>query len=159
MPFTPVPGPRLFVRPGPYADGVRDALIDMLAKIAGDNSISSVHATFCTEADWKRFGEHGWLLRLGQQYHWHNDGYRSFDDFLAALSSRKRKAIRKEREAVRREGLTIRRAVRRRHQARALGRLLRLLHGHRRPQMGHALSDARPSSTSWAAPWPTRSCW
>ena len=43
----------------------------------GDNRISSVHATFCTEADWKRFGEHGWLQRLGQQYHWHNDGYRT----------------------------------------------------------------------------------
>ena len=83
IPFTPVPGPRLFVRPGPYADGVRDALIDMLAKIAGDNNISSVHATFCTEDDWKRFGARGWLLRLGQQYHWSNDGYKSFDDFLA----------------------------------------------------------------------------
>src|SRR6266852_3121115 len=108
VPFTPVPGPRLFARPGPIEDGVRDAMIEMLAKIAGDNRISSVHATFCTEADWKRFGEHGWLLRLGQQYHWHNDGYRTFDDFLAALASRKRKAIRKEREAVRREGLTVR---------------------------------------------------
>jgi uncharacterized protein len=108
VPFTPVPGPRLFARPGPLADGVRDAMIDMLAKIAGDNGISSVHATFCSEADWKRFGEHGWLLRLGQQYHWHNNGYRCFDDFLAALASRKRKAIRKEREAVRREGLTLR---------------------------------------------------
>ena len=84
---------------------MRDALIDMLAEIAGDNGISSVHVTFCSEADWKRFGARGWLLRLGQQYHWNNDGYDSFDDFLAALSSRKRKAIRKEREAVRREGL------------------------------------------------------
>ena len=81
VPFTPVPGPRLFARPGPLADGVRDAMIDMLAKIAGDNRISSVHATFCTEADWKRFGEHGWLLRLGQQYHWHNDGYRTLRRF------------------------------------------------------------------------------
>jgi predicted N-acyltransferase len=108
VPFTPVPGPRLFARPGPFEDGVRDAMIDMLAKIAGDNRISSVHATFCTEADWKRFGEHGWLLRLGQQYHWHNAGYTCFDDFLAALASRKRKGIRKEREAVRREGLTVR---------------------------------------------------
>src|SRR5882672_155302 len=107
VPFTPVPGPRLFARPGPFEDGVRDAMIDMLAKIAGDNRISSVHATFCSEADWKQFGEHGWLLRLGQQYHWHNNGYRCFDDFLAALASRKRKAIRKEREAVRREGLTL----------------------------------------------------
>ena len=107
IPFTPVPGPRLFARPGPYTGDVRDALIDMMAKIAGDNDISSVHVTFCTEAEWKRFGDRKWLLRLGQQFHWHNQGYRSFDDFLAALSSRKRKAIRKEREAVRREGLTM----------------------------------------------------
>ncbi len=108
IPFTPVPGPRLLVRPGPLEDAVRDALIDMLASIANDNGISSVHATFCSEADWKRFGARGWLLRLGQQYHWHNDGYRTFDDFLAALASRKRKAIRKERDAVQREGLVIR---------------------------------------------------
>ncbi len=107
IPFTPVPGPRLFARPGPLAEAVRDAMIDMLAKIAGDNDISSVHVTFCTEADWKRFGARGWLLRLGQQYHWQNDGYRTFDDFLAALASRKRKAIRKERESVRKEGLVI----------------------------------------------------
>ncbi len=108
VPFTPVPGPRLLLRPGPYATAVGDAIIDMLAKIAGDNGISSVHVTFCSEAEWRRFGERGWLRRLGQQYHWHNADYRSFDDFLAALSSRKRKAIRKERQAVRREGLHLR---------------------------------------------------
>ncbi|MDP1838551.1 MAG: GNAT family N-acetyltransferase, partial [Reyranella sp.] len=108
IPFTPVPGPRLFAKPGPLAGGVRDAMIAMLAKIAGDNGISSVHVTFRTEEEWKRFGEHGWLLRLGQQFHWRNEGYKSFDDFLGALSSRKRKSIRKERDAVRREGLTIR---------------------------------------------------
>jgi len=108
IPFTPVPGSRLFARPGPLADAVRDAMIEMLAKIAGDNGISSVHATFCNEEEWRRFGAHGWLQRLGQQYHWHNDGYGCFDDFLAALTSRKRKAIRKERESVRREGLSVR---------------------------------------------------
>jgi hypothetical protein len=107
VPFTPVPGPRLFARPGPTADAVREAMIDMLASIADDNGISSVHATFCSEDDWKRFGERGWLLRLGRQYHWANAGYRTFDDFLGALASRKRKAIRKERESVRRDGLTI----------------------------------------------------
>ena len=69
IPFTPVPGPRLFARPGPLAGAVRDAMIDMLAGIAGDNNISSVHVTFCSEADWQRFGERGWLQRLGQQYH------------------------------------------------------------------------------------------
>jgi predicted N-acyltransferase len=109
IPFTPVPGPRLFARPGPYADSVRDAMIDMLAKIAGDNGISSVHVTFCQEEEWKRFGARGWLQRLGRQYHWANEGYKTFDDFLGALASRKRKAIRKERESVRREGLTIHR--------------------------------------------------
>jgi uncharacterized protein len=108
IPFTPVPGPRLFVRPGSTADAVREAMIDMLASIADDNGISSVHATFCSEDDWKHFGERGWLLRLGRQYHWANAGYKTFDDFLGALASRKRKAIRKERESVRREGLTIR---------------------------------------------------
>ena len=96
-------------------------MIDMLAKIAGDNGISSVHATFCTEADWKRFGERGWLLRLGRQYHWNNDGYGSFDDFLAALASRKRKAIRKEREVGAARGPDHPRAERRRHQARSTG--------------------------------------
>jgi len=108
IPFTPVPGPRLFARPGPLEGGVRDAMVDMLAGVADDNGLSSVHATFCSEADWERFGSHGWLLRLGRQYHWYNAGYRTFDDFLGALSSRKRKAIRKERESVRREGLAVR---------------------------------------------------
>ncbi len=108
IPFTPVPGPRLFARPGPLEGAVKDALIDMMAEMAKDNGISSVHATFCTQDEWKRFGERGWSLRLGQQYHWSNEGYKTFDDFLAALSSRKRKAIRKERQSVVKEGLTVR---------------------------------------------------
>ena len=108
IPFTPVPGPRLFARPGPLEGAVKGALIDMMAEMAKDNGISSVHATFCTQDEWKRFGEHGWSLRLGQQYHWSNEGYKTFDDFLAALSSRKRKAIRKERQSVVKEGLTVR---------------------------------------------------
>jgi predicted N-acyltransferase len=107
VPFTPVPGPRLFARPGPLEGAVKDALIDMMAEMAKDNGISSVHATFCAKSDWDRFGARGWLQRIGQQYHWHNEGYKTFDDFLAALASRKRKAIRKEREAVRKEGLVI----------------------------------------------------
>jgi predicted N-acyltransferase len=107
VPFTPVPGPRLFARPGPLEGAVKDALIDMLAEMAKDNGISSVHATYCSKADWDRFGARGWLQRMGQQYHWHNEGYKSFDDFLAALASRKRKAIRKERESVRKESLVV----------------------------------------------------
>ena len=71
------------------------------------NGLSSAHATFVAPDQVPLFEAAGWLIRTGTQFHWHNDGYASFDDFLAALSSRKRKAIRHERaKAV--EGLTIR---------------------------------------------------
>jgi hypothetical protein len=61
-------------------------------------SASSLHVTFLTQGEWMRLGAEGLLQRTGQQFHWRNDGYQTFDDFLASLSSRKRKAIRKERE-------------------------------------------------------------
>ncbi len=94
-PFSPVPGPRLLVRPGSGIDG--RALAQGLAQACGQLDLSSVHVTFCTEAEWETLGEAGWLQRIGVQFHWHNAGYASFDDFLGALSSRKRKAIRRER--------------------------------------------------------------
>ena len=159
VPFTPVPGPRLFARPGPYADGVRDAMIDMLAKIAGDNRISSVHATFCTEADWKRFGARGWLLRLGQQYHWHNDGYSTFDDFLAALASRKRKAIRKEREAVRREGLTVRALCGAEIKPEHWDAFFAFYMDTGGRKWGSPYLTRCLLRHPGRAPWPTRSCW
>ncbi len=94
-PFSPVTGPRLLVRPsaplGPadLASGLMQACREM--------KLSSVHVTFCTHAEYETLGEAGWLQRLGVQYHWHNAGYASFDDFLAALSSRKRKVLKRER--------------------------------------------------------------
>ncbi len=102
-PFTPVPGPRLLLRDGALAP----ALIAGIEAVADQNRLSSAHVTFVADAQLPLFEQAGWLLRAGTQFHWHNDGYDSFDDFLSALSSRKRKAIRKERErAV--AGLTIR---------------------------------------------------
>jgi predicted N-acyltransferase len=68
---------------------------------------SSVHVTFLPEADWEFLGEKGFLKRTDQQFHWRNDGYASFDDFLAALASRKRKAIRRERSEALAAGVTI----------------------------------------------------
>ena len=59
--------------------------------------LSSVHVTFCQESEWQALGEAGWMQRLGTQFHWTNHGYATFDDFLGALSSRKRKSIRRER--------------------------------------------------------------
>ena len=111
IPFTPATGRRLLVRDD-ITDAVKDDLADALAaamiKLARRLGVSSLHVTFPTEAEWKRLGTHELLLRTGQQFHWHNRGYESFDDFLADLNSRKRKAIRKERAAVAKHGLHIR---------------------------------------------------
>jgi predicted N-acyltransferase len=93
VPFSPVPGPRLLCRP----DFPPGALASALEQMAAELDCSSVHATFCTGPEWEALGDAGWLQRLGTQFHWENNGYASFEDFLAALSSRKRKAIRRER--------------------------------------------------------------
>ncbi len=111
VPFTPVTGPRLMVRAGCPADlaaAVTHTLIDAIQRIARDNTLSSAHVTFPGEGEWQHLGKAGWLQRTGQQFHWDNRGYATFDDFLAALSSRKRKAIRKERREVAESGITIR---------------------------------------------------
>lgn len=100
VPFTPVPGPRLLVAPGPQSEAVADALVAALEQVTERYGVSSAHVTFPERADWDRLGTAGWLQRLGVQYHWHNRGYGSFDEFLEALNSRKRKAIRKERREV-----------------------------------------------------------
>lgn len=105
VPFSPVPGPRLLIRrdAGVPASLMADALEQACRRL----SLSSVHVTFCTEGEWEALGEAGWLRRVGMQFHWHNENYASFEDFLAALSSRKRKVIRRERRDAA-EGLTIR---------------------------------------------------
>jgi predicted N-acyltransferase len=110
VPFTPVTGPRLLIHPtaGTQAGGaVADALIAGMLELARRHKVSSLHITFPTEGEWQRLGEAGFLQRMGQQFHWENQGYASFDDFLAALSSRKRKTIRKEREGALAGGIAI----------------------------------------------------
>jgi uncharacterized protein len=102
VPFTPVPGRRLLARD----PALVPALIAAAATFARDHGLSSAHATFIAAEEVPLFEEAGWLIRTDSQFHWHNDGYTSFDDFLAALSSRKRKTIRKERAAAL-EGLTV----------------------------------------------------
>ena len=97
VPFTPASGRRFLTRPGFEAEGMA-ALIQGAVQIGADNNLSSLHITFCTEAESIAGAEMGLLPRLGQQFHWVNAGYATFDDFLASLSSRKRKMLRKERE-------------------------------------------------------------
>ena len=95
VPFTPVPGPRLLLRDPALAR----PLIAAVEAVTTSNNLSSAHATFVTDAQLAAFRAAGWLPRAGTQFHWTNAGYASFDDFLAALASRKRKAIRRERAA------------------------------------------------------------
>jgi hypothetical protein len=97
VPFTPATGRRLMAEPGPQADAVRGALADGLAEICRRSDASSVHVTFPTEPEWRLLGAHDYLMRTHRQFHWENAGYDSFDAFLAALASRKRKTIRRER--------------------------------------------------------------
>ncbi|WP_439562720.1 GNAT family N-acetyltransferase [Roseinatronobacter sp.] len=96
VPFTPATGRRLLCAPD-MDDAGRAALLQALAQIARDNALSSAHVTFCTEAESAAGAELGFLPRVTEQFHWENRGYAGFDDFLADLSSRKRKTIRKER--------------------------------------------------------------
>ena len=110
IPFTPVTGPRLMVRPG-ETEPLREALLGGMVQLAERLEVSSFHITFPTQDEWKLMGDVGLLQRIGQQYHWNNDGYATFDDFLSALSSRKRKAIRKERRAVTDHGIHFRQRV------------------------------------------------
>jgi len=102
VPFTPVPGPRLLLRDPAAAP----ALIAAAEAMVSRHGLSSAHATFVAPDQIEAFEAAGWLIRTDRQFHWANDGYRSFDDFLEALASRKRKAVRKERAAAV-EGLTI----------------------------------------------------
>lgn len=102
-PFTPATGPRLLTND----DGLGIALLRAAEQLCEANDLSSAHATFIEPEQVPLFEAAGWLIRSDIQFHWYNRGYESFDDFLGALSSRKRKAIRKERAAAQ-EGVEIR---------------------------------------------------
>ncbi len=96
VPFTPATGRRFLVRPG--FDGVgHSALLQGAVQLASQNNLSSLHITFCTEDEARLGEEMGLMRRSSQQFHWQNEGYADFEGFMRALSSRKRKNIRKER--------------------------------------------------------------
>ncbi|MGF1619722.1 MAG: GNAT family N-acetyltransferase [Rhodomicrobiaceae bacterium] len=97
VPFTPVTGKRLLAAPGTNSEAVEDALIGGAVELVKLHDASSLHITFLKEAEWRAHGDSRILQRMDQQFHWVNENYASFDDFLASLASRKRKAIRKER--------------------------------------------------------------
>ncbi len=107
-PFTPATGRRLLVRldlPAAVQDELAHALAQAMVTLAERLGVSSLHVTFPTKDEWLRLGKLGLLQRTGQQFHWKNRGYADFDGFLSDLTSRKRKAIKKERAAVAAHGL------------------------------------------------------
>lgn len=101
VPFTPVTGRRLLT-----ADSNCETLLKTATGALRQIGASSLHITFLTEPEWRAAGEAGYLLRTGQQFHWENRGYDSFDQFLGELASAKRKNLRKERDKVREAGVS-----------------------------------------------------
>nr|WP_246022449.1 GNAT family N-acetyltransferase [Pararhodobacter zhoushanensis] len=137
VPFTPATGARLL-----GAEELRPILLRALAEVTGANNLSSAHITFCTEDEAAVGVEEGWLHRLTQQFHWQDEGYGDFDGFLAALSSRKRKTIRRERA-----------------QAQAFGGEIRALTGDAlRPEHWDAFWEfyQDTGSRKWGTPYLTR---
>ena len=105
VPFTPATAPKLLV-PGVKPE-IKASLLAAAQQLASQRNASSVHATFVPQAEADEIEIDGWLKRLDTQFHWHNQGYSSFDEFLETLSSRKRKTIRRERRDALADGLTV----------------------------------------------------
>ncbi len=118
-----------------------------------------MHVTFLPEAEWRFLGERGFLQRTDQQFHWENAGYATFEDFLGALASRKRKTIRRERREALAAGISVHWLTGSDLTRRRLGRVFRLLHGDRLAQMGPALSHPRVLFAGRRAHGATASCW
>jgi uncharacterized protein len=107
VPFTPATGPRLLIRDGVDREAIGGALASGLVALCGLSKASSAHVTFAREAEWRFLADHGFLQRTDQQFHWHNQGFASFDDFLATMNSRHRKSIKRERRDAIAAGITI----------------------------------------------------
>jgi uncharacterized protein len=107
VPFTPATGPRLLVRDGVDREQIGSALASGLMALCNATEASSVHVTFAREAEARLLSKHGFLQRNDQQFHWHNAAFKTFDEFLATLNSRHRKAIKRERRDAVASGVTI----------------------------------------------------
>lgn len=100
IPFTPAPGPRLLTHPKQDYNACARALYHAAIAVCEQQNLSSVHWLFTLDSEAQMLKDAGYSLRLGCQYHWHNQGYQTFDDFLARCTSKKRKNLRRERRRV-----------------------------------------------------------
>ena len=108
IPFTPATGPRMLVKDG-SSDRYYQVLMSGMIQLAEKHKVSSLHITFPPKGQWDRLGASGFIKRTSKQFHWENRGYTDFDDFLSELTSRKRKAIKKERRQVQEQGIQLER--------------------------------------------------
>lgn len=108
VPFTPVNGRRLLLPPSEDSEHREQLLLSGALELCNRTETSSIHLNFLTEPEWKRLGDYGFLQRTDQQFHWHNQGFDCFEQFLETLTSRKRKTIRKERRDVDIHNISIR---------------------------------------------------
>lgn len=99
IPFTPATGRRLLVKQDEFENENKQLLANGLKQLCDQIQVSSAHLTFLPKDEWETLKSHDYLCRVDQQFHWQNEGFENFDDFLKNLNSRKRKAIRKERRA------------------------------------------------------------
>lgn len=141
VPFTPVTGRRLLAKPGHEARG-QAAIVQGAVQVAAEAGLSSLHVTFCTEAEAAAGVAMGLIHRVQTQYHWDNAGYADYDAFLDTLSSRKRKALKRERRGAQGFG----------------GEIVQLTGGDLRPEHWEAFWDfyQDTGSRKWGSPYLTR---
>ncbi len=108
IPFTPATGPRLLIRADADQAAVATTLMEGSRQLADELNCSSLHWLFTTPDEQELLAEQGFMTRIGCQFHWHNAGYRDFDGFLAALNTKRRKNIKRERRLVNDAGLSLR---------------------------------------------------
>ena len=107
IPYTPATGPRLLVAADRDYASHATALIDHSRELAQQNNMSSLHWLFTDDRDTQLFRDAGYPLRLGCQFHWHNDNYESFDHYLSFFTAQKRKQIKRERRRVQEQGIVL----------------------------------------------------
>lgn len=105
IPFTPATGERWLIDPAAKHNEVLNALIKQSHALLNERQLSSMHCLFMASEQCQQLRQHGFLERHSTQFHWHNKGYQSFDDFLSLMSSKKRKNIKRERRRVQESGI------------------------------------------------------
>jgi predicted N-acyltransferase len=106
VPFTPVTGARFLSAPGADRGTCVAQLAAALRDLCADHGLSGIHVNFCREDEAAWLSQAGWLLRIGIQYHWHNEGFTSFEEYLGRLRSKRRNQVRRERRGVALQGVT-----------------------------------------------------